>query len=300
MKHHQIGSYTVSALLTLLLITSCQKEVKVNLATTPPKLVVQGQIENNLPPIVLLTTSVGFFSSVDFSTLQNIFVHDATVRVTDGRDTVRLREYSIDTMGGTMFYLWSIDTNSGSRFFTGELERYYTLIIDYKGTTYTSTTKIPTPKGPDSLFFAPPNLTPPGTPKTALELFCSYKDPDTLGNYVRYFTSRNGDALYPGGLYSDELVNGKYLASVDLFAGFNDSAKANIDSLLFFYPGDTVLLKWCNIDKGVYDFWNTYQFSVQAGGNPFATPINLKSNISNGALGVWSGYGSIYYTAVVK
>jgi hypothetical protein len=54
------------------------------------------------------------------------------------------------------------------------------------------------------------------------------------------------------------------------------------------------------IDKGVYTFWNTYAFAQRAVGNPFSSPINVKTNISNGALGIWAGYGSSFDTLVVK
>ena len=94
-------------------------------------------------------------------------------------------------------------------------------------------------------------------------------------------------------------MNGKTIKDIDLYAGYDDSLHANGDSLRYFYPGDTVTLKWCEIDKGVYDFWNSYDFASNAIGNPFSSPINLKTNITNGALGVWCGYGTILKTIVV-
>ncbi len=292
--------FRIFIVLFVVTLVSCQKEVHLNLSTTPPQLVVQGAIENSQPPYVLLTTTIGFFSSIDLSTLQNSFVHGAAITISDGSRTVALKEYTIDTAGGNKFYIYSVDTTNISNFMVGEMGKIYYLSVTSNGVTYTAQTKIPYPKGLDSLWFGAPVLTRGTTPASALELFGNYTDPDTLGNYVRYFTSRNHDLYYPGGIYSDEIVNGKTIKSVDLFAGYNNSAKAQVDSVIYFYPGDTVSLKWCEIDKGVYDFWNTYQFSLQSGANPFSAPINIKSNISNGALGVWAGYGAIYYNVVAK
>ena len=34
--------------------------------------------------------------------------------------------------------------------------------------------------------------------------------------------------------------------------------------------------------------------TLTSNGNPFTKPMNLVSNI-NGGLGVWTGYGSVYY-----
>ncbi len=282
------------------LLSSCQKEVHLNLESEPTRLVVQGEIENGKPPFVVLTSTIGFFSTINLTTLQDIFIHGAKVTVSDGVSTIELLEYTIDTAGSSKYYVYSVDTVNLSGILLGELNKYYTLSIDYLGKHYTSVTKIPYPKGLDTMWFGEPIFKGPGTPNNALELFGNYTDPDTLGNYVRYFTRRNNDVYYPGGIFSDEIVNGKRVTNVDLFAGFNDSTNVKQDSVIYFYPGDSVAVKWCEIDKPVYDFWNTYQFSVQSGGNPFASPINIKSNISNGALGVWAGYGTLYSYLVVK
>ena len=130
-------------------------------------------------------------------------------------------------------------------------------------------------------------------------MFVNYTDPDTPDNYVRYFTSRGNQQFYPSGIFTDELVNGKTINNIALYAGYIDSLKASGDSLRYFYPGETVTLKWCEIDKKVYNFWNSYIFAQNAIGNPFSTPINLQTNISNGALGIWAGYGSILYKRVI-
>jgi hypothetical protein len=47
-----------------------------------------------------------------------------------------------------------------------------------------------------------------------------------------------------------------------------------------------------------YAFWESYQQSAGGGGNPFATPNEIKTNIQNG-LGVWGGYGVSYFDFVV-
>ncbi len=275
-----------------LLLASCQKEVHISLASSPAQIVVQGAIETNMPPYVLLTSTISFFSKVDLNTLQNSFIHGANVQITCGAKTVTLKEYSLDTAGGNHFYVYSLDTGSINNIMIGQVDSTYKLSITYNGVTYTSVTKIPNPKGLDSMWFAPPLFKNRKTPDNALELFCNYTDPDTPGNYVRYFSRRNNEPFYPSQLFSDEVVNGKPITDLALPAGYDHVTDANQDSLLYFYPGDTVYIKWCEIDKGVYDFWNTYNFANNAIGNPFATPINVKSNISNGALGVWAGYGS--------
>ena len=296
MNHYlrQIVSFFVIATLV-----SCQKVVHINLGTSPTQIVVEGAVETNIPPYVVLTSTIGFFSKVNLSTLQNSFIHGANVTVNDGTKTVTLKEYTIDTLNGNKFYVYTVDTSNAVNIMLGAVNKFYTLTIIYNGQTYTSVTKIPNVKGLDSLWFASPVFKDSKTPDSAVQLFVNYTDPDTAGNYVQYYTKRNSEQYYQSGLYSDVLVNGETVRNIDLFAGYDDSTHANGDSLSYFYPGDTVTLKWCEIDKNAYNFWSSYIYANNALGNPFASPINLQTNISNGGVGIWQGFGSVFYTIVV-
>ncbi len=288
------------------IFSSCEKEVDIDLDTGEPRLVVEGGIENDLPPIVLLTKSIGYFEQINLETLQNTSVHGAEVYVSDGTKTIRLKEFSVDTgSNGFKFYYYSIVDFSNPVFppvdsiILGEFEKYYTLTINYEGQTYTSTTKIPTPTPLDSILTKVPGR--PGSDTNARTLEIYFKDPDTSGNYVRYYTSRNDEPLYPGlnSVYSDEIIDGKEF-NAEFPLGEPRSVIKSFDSLGVCYQGDSITLKWAAIDKNAYDFWNTYEFALGTLGSPFATPIQVKSNISNNALGVWAGYGALYFNFVAK
>jgi len=282
--------------------SSCEKEVHINLNTGAPKLVVDGQIETNGYPVVILTKSIGYFSKVDLSTLENSFVHGAIVKVSDGATEITLKEYSLDTgvNGTNRFYLYSIDTSDAASFsFKGVPEHYYSLTVTFEGKTYTSTTKIPNVRPIDSLWFRKPS----GEPKveTAMLMFVKFTDPDTPGNYLRYFTKTNSQLfLAPiNSVFDDQIVNGTTIDSLSLAAGYNRTKEPNLDSLGFFFKGDTVTLRWCAIDKSVYNFFQTFEYATGTVGNPFAAPTNVQTNIKGGALGIWAGYGSRYTTAIV-
>ena len=45
-------------------------------------------------------------------------------------------------------------------------------------------------------------------------------------------------------------------------------------------------------------FWRGLVRQAGTNGNPFAEPMNLTSNI-NGGLGVFTGYGAVYYTVPI-
>ncbi|MBS1772231.1 MAG: DUF4249 family protein [Bacteroidetes bacterium] len=291
----------VLALISLTLV-SCEKEVKINLNSGESQVVVEGSIESGLPPYVFLTNSIGYFATIDINTLQNSFIHGAVVTVTDGTTTATLKEYSIDTgNNGNKFYFYSIDT-AVKPFFVGKIEKVYKLRIEYKGKVYESYTKIPNPTPLDSVKTVQPDA-PFDTDKnpTARQFRIYFKDPDTIGNCVRYFTKRNSEPYYPGlnSVYDDQVINSIYFQTT-IPCGEPRGAKYNRDSSGVAYPGDTVTIKWCAIDRSVYNFWSTYEYSLGTIGNPFSTPINVKTNISNGALGVWAGYGSYYVTLVTE
>ena len=296
------GPFSLLLVVFTLFSTSCEKEVNINLSTGSPKLVVDGQIETNGYPFVILTRSIGYFSRIDLATIENNFVHGAVVTVGDGTSSIRLREYSVDTGfgGGNKFYFYSIDTaDAAALSFKGIAGRTYTLKIESEDKVYESATTIPFVKGIDSMWFRKPE----GKPEvpTSMLLFIKYTDPDTLGNYVRYFTQVNSGLFLPGisSVFEDDIVNGITIDSLNLAAGYDRSKNPNLDSLGFFFMNDTVTLKWCAIDKPVYDFYRTFEYATGTVGNPFASPVNVQSNIRGGALGVWSGYGSSYTTLIV-
>ncbi|MFX7144783.1 hypothetical protein ABTI11_20065, partial [Acinetobacter baumannii] len=75
----------------------CEKTINISPNAQSTKLVVDGQIEVGQPPIVLLSTSLSFFSNIDTATLYASFIKDAKVTVSDGVLTHQLRFYDVRT-----------------------------------------------------------------------------------------------------------------------------------------------------------------------------------------------------------
>ena len=75
-------------LLIITLISSCRKEISLDLNSITEKIVVQGSIEPFFPPYVILTRNQGFFDPITNETYNNLFIKDAEVIVwkekTDG------------------------------------------------------------------------------------------------------------------------------------------------------------------------------------------------------------------------
>lgn len=284
-------------LLLTIYLSSCERTVNFDLDEVPPKLVVEATIENGQAPVVFLSKSVGYFSTIDPVALSNSFVHNAEVFISNGTLTHQLKEYTVATGAGLNFYYYSIDSSSLPTAFAGELDRQYGLRILVEGKEFTATTHIPRiTKRIDSLFWKQAGGS---NPPEKVALVIRATDPPGLGDYVRYFTRRNREIFYPGlnSVYDDQIIdNSTYELQVERGIDRNNSLP---DGYAFFDKGDTVTLKLCNIDKATYDFWRTMEFTYISVGNPFSSPTKVLGNISNGALGYFGGYAAQYRTIVI-
>lgn len=295
--------WTIQALaitISSVLFISCEKEVDFDLpSSVSEKLVVEGSIETGIPPVVLLTKSFGFFSSLDLGSLENAFITGALVSVTDGSRTVILREYSIDTLGNK-YNFYSVDTANPADFsFVGQAGKSYQLKIEHEGKVFESSTTIPYPVPFDSIWSAPFDDPDPQHPEYR-KVMVKYTDPVELGNRFRVFIKQNSRPFIARrfSTMDDAVINGTTI-EMDFYNVTSPMDTATDMGRFAFFPGDTVTIKFSAIDRGTYDFWQTLDFSVGTTGNPFATPIKVTSNISNGALGVWGGYAPTYKTIVI-
>src|SRR6478672_2676182 len=85
------------AVAVVVFLIGCEKKVDFTLHDQPDKLVVEGIIENDQPPVVILSKSIGYFSTISADVLNQSFVHGADVFVSNGSLTHKLREYSAVT-----------------------------------------------------------------------------------------------------------------------------------------------------------------------------------------------------------
>ena len=282
---------------SVLLIASCEKNIDINLHEAENILVVDASIENNMPPVVVLTNSFDYYDKIDPQLLAGAFIHDAEVSISDGMQTHKLKEYFVDSIGGIRLFYYSTDTTNGAAELTGQFKTGYTLKIISRGKEYTANTTIPElAKKPDSLWWMP---APFNTDTNNVVVMVKATDPPGLGNYVRYFTKKNSGPFLPGenSVYDDQVIDGStYEIRVD--PGIDRNNKISFDKN-YFHMGDTVTLKLCNIDKVTYKFWLTMEFAYQSIGNPFASPNKVLGNISNGALGAFTGYAAFYKTIII-
>ncbi|MBV9962999.1 MAG: DUF4249 domain-containing protein [Parafilimonas sp.] len=280
---------------------SCERTIDLKVNNQPAKLVVDASIENNQPPLVVLSSSLNYFSTISPEELQSSFIHNAIITISDSNKAVQLIESSYKDSSGYTLYFYTVDFTNPSQILTGKFNTTYNLKIQLPDSSiYTSTTTIPLlRKTCDSLWWIPA----PNNPDTSrCVLYGFFHDPPGLGDYVRYFTSVNSQPFYPGytSAFDDQVTDGTdYTFQIPQGYNKNDTAKINNEDFGFFHRGDSIIFKFCDIDKATFDFWRTWEYSFQSNGNPFSSPVKVIGNISNNALGAFCGYAAQYQSIII-
>lgn len=310
--------------------SSCTKEIDIEIPAEAEQVVVEGSIELNSPPIVLLTKSAKFFDNINVNDIGSYFIHGASINVTagDGQQTI-LTEFCLQNLNLppdqqqlllNALGFTSVDSSqipnvcvytvpdiinffvNGTCSFMGKERTSYALDIvspPLYGTDsvhLTSSTYIPTAIGLDSLSFA--EHVNEAYRDSMMAVIANITVPDTFGNSVRYLTKRNSEPFYKprtSSVYDDRMFVGLSIA-LPLERGTPADEKFDLNTAAYFWRGDTVTVKWSNIDYKTYDFF--YTLENDGGDSPFSSPVKIKTNINNG-LGIWAGYATRYYTTIV-
>src|SRR5690349_10817907 len=118
--------------LMLIIFSSCEKTIKLKVQDQPSKLVVDASIENDQFPVVVLSTSLNYFSSISAEELAKSFVHDAVITISDGTKISQLKEYSYHDTSGVTLYYYTIDSANLVNAIAGQFNKQYHLDIKTK------------------------------------------------------------------------------------------------------------------------------------------------------------------------
>lgn len=320
--------YSVSLLMMILSLHSCEKEITVDLPVAEEKIVVEGSIFPNNPPLIMLTWSSGYFEPTDLTSLQNIFVHDAEVKIKVDNNEYLLQEICSSDLSPAELELASValgipvETLQAldiclytSLEFLGEAGKVYSLEINKAAHQVTGLTRIPEIVELDSLWFEIVSTIPDDSLGF---IFGTITDPDTTGNAYRWFAKRIN--RYPNWAEDEQLrgtqkdfsyiaplgsvIDDAFFNGLSFEFGYYRGSEPNsgkFDDLNeergFFKRGDTVAVRGCTIDRNAYKFLYSFESQVTNQGSPFAVPFNLESNV-DGGLGAFIGYGAVYDTVI--
>jgi hypothetical protein len=306
---------TIFIAILLLGISACTKNVKIDIPGYEEQLVVDGRIDQDGFPIVLLSRSQNIYAPTDLSAYLSSFVTDANVEVTDGTTTVTLQLMSISQLPeesikrlaemlsvnyDEVLYLPVKVYSSTDPAIIGNVGKSYTLNIGWKGKNYSGSTTLLPPVSLDDLYWKA------DTSNNQFGL-CMARLSDPLGERNCYKWEPMNITIQPNGQPKDIIFrhsNNSYFSD-QFFDGLTfefDSRYPKGDTTYpsgyrkFYKLGDSAVIKLSRLDNAVYEFFEKKDAQLSNVGSPFATPVNIPSNLSNGALGVWAGYSFILDT----
>ena len=299
-------------------LTGCTTLVEVELPEATPQGVMEATVRLGEPPLVLLTTTQGYFDAVDASSLTSLFVGGAEVVMTvDGEAYPLVELCSGDdlppealaevaaflgvpeaTLAATNLCVY---TGLGLPATYGEVGRSYSLHAtwDDEDVVYDLTADTYMPEVPqlDSIWFEIPETS---TNDSLGLVWTAFTDPEGFGDAYRWSSKREGkdpDFFYPlGSVFDDVFVDGQSFP----FLSFR-SPQPGVDEVPgeegFWKTGDTVVVRLEGVAYEAFEVLRDFETSVGNQGNPFALPTSA-STMVDGGLGWFVAYAGVTDTVV--
>lgn len=246
-------------IIVAMLLSSCEKEISIDLNSSDPQIVIDGSITDSPGPYyVTITESVNFSDANNYPP-----VTGALVVISDNAGTT-------DTLTEISAGIYQ------TKAIVGMPGNTYYLNVTNEGKNYFATSAMPQKVNLDTLKFEP--ISAPGNDDnySALPI---YKDPATPGNNYRFLLTVNGEPEDTYFVDNDNIDNGL----VNTRSLFNPDIEISLD--------DTVKVEMRCIDTLTYTYF--YTLSQITGGGPGGgtTPSNPPNNITgDNALGIFSAH----------
>jgi hypothetical protein len=305
--------YPILLFVSLSYYYSCSEPYFPKTLEEDQQFVIEGFVEageNPFPVYVIVTKSIPYIAEISPETFNSIFIDSAEVIVNDGdKDILLTRLCANDTdlppvIAQAVAEFFGIEISETAPNIcvyvdifdqvVKEVGRTYDLKVNIGETQITGTTTIPRHIPLNQIRFDEP----PGEPSDSLARLWASADDPVGTDYYRYqtaindsifvapFNSVTDDAFFDGRSFEFPLDRAAYPTEQIDFNNFGLWAR-----------GDSAHIKWMNLDKAHFDFWNTRDNSANSGG-PFSNYIRIKGNL-HGALGIWGGYSVSYYSTYV-
>lgn len=301
---------------------SCSKPVKVNIPGFEEKIVIEGSIETDGFPFVLISKAKNVYTPTSQVEALGSYLTGAKVWVSDGTTTIQLTEICtnnlpagmdttvanflgipVELMGQVVVCAYvGLDNN-----FKGEVGKNYHLTVEFEGQTYEADSKILNPINLVNSYWKEESKTPDyGYGHHFLQ------DPADMRNGYSYQVRRLNIDTTTGqpidqrffrpfmSYFDDEFFNGL------TFEFFMDNPTTYDDESIdrkyrgLFHRGDTIEVKFSNYEHNLFRFLNAILQQKIGGGSPMTLPANAVGNISNGALGAWIAFSPSYSTLICQ
>lgn len=277
----------------IILFASCEKDIDIDMPQFEPSVVVEGYIVNGMNPIIVLSNNIEFTAESGIETYEESFIHNALVTITtNGTSTDTLVEIeNTSPESGLTTYVYS------SSKIRGEVGSQYELKIIAQGKSYKSKATIPEPVPIKEIWYEDNTESDDEDLKL---VWVKIQDPVGI-NYYRYGSEINGKhGTQPeiSTISDNAFDGGEYSKSIDSGLG-NEESDMHGSVSGYFVVGDTITVKWLNVEKSYYDFWTSVDYKRSQSMNPMMSPTRIVGNI-DGALGYWSGIGASVKSIVLE
>lgn len=266
------------ATILILLLSGCIKATNSDDAFRY-SLVMDGRIEQGRGAVVMLSQSMPYREVYDEDTFRDVVIKWAKVTlIHKGEEEVLVGRRVEDYPTGYIY--------SGSDIL-GEVGESYTLRVEYSKRVWEATTTIVEPielHDIEIIAIDEDNYTIEATlPAThhPCSIDCAIGDsqyyaPTLLGSYAPSMTPRR----------------------ITINRPMENFIREDID--IHFHHGEVVRLRVNALTEFAYDYWRKWEDNFLNSVNPiFPSTSNLPTNISNGGLGIWAGYGTSYHRVTV-
>ncbi len=252
-------------ILLLAAFSACKKVINVDLNSSSPRYVVQGNV-TDVPGVytVSITKTISFDQDNVFPTVSGaiVVITDVTAGVTDSFSETSPGCYTSHVLAGTPDHTYQLYVNAANNIFTASstmpahitLDSLYTQASRFGGTH--------------------PQLVP------------VYTDPPLVGinyHYYHFMEYKNDTASADVIVRNDALINGQVVKQP---IGGDDLVS-----------GDSVAVYLECIDSSVYQYYSTLN---QTNNQNSATPANPLTNLTGGALGYFSAHTSSVRSLIVR
>lgn len=261
--------HAIIIIIVAVILSSCEKTIELDLEQTQPRIVIEGQVTDvSSKNFVKISRSTGFYT-----TGKTPRVTDATVMVEDDQgNTFSFAHYQgnhPDSLG-----LYFPETP-----FTGKAGRSYKLTVVAEGQTYEASDELLRLVPIEKLEYRvnEDEQDDPDHPGRFYELLLFVKEPQDTRDYYLFKSYRN-DSL-------------KFLNETDVYYADDELIGENIDGIplpVFFGLGDKAGVEVYSLSREAFVYYRDLQKLLNNDGGLFGTPpANPRSNLSNGALGLF-------------
>jgi hypothetical protein len=251
----------------LCILMSCEQVIDLDLNDNVSKVVIEGSITNQAGPYIVNISKSALLTDVQKSTIDN-----ATVVISDSQGNLE----TLISLGNGRY------TTKNTLGKTGVT---YTLSVKVGADMFIAKSTMPDLVKFDSIRVLKNSF----GGEFDFDFIPVYADPSTVGDNYRFLLSINDTLLKSHFVLNDEVQNGK-VNGQHLQNLMNINLKKN----------DVVKIEMQKIDNNVGLYFAVLVQNTDTGPGGGATPNNPPTNLSGGALGIFSAHTSTVRSVVIK